>query len=276
MCLAPGLSDDATMSEFDTIRWSFNDETGIGRIVLDRPDALNSLSTRLKQEIVSGFERFKDLDNDAEGIAVRVVMVEGAGDKAFCAGADVTEFGSSNPGVFQMIEALEICEQYGAPVVAKIDGYCFGGGLELALSCDFRIASERSILGQTESDFGSMPGGGGTQRLAQMVGPSRAKELIMMGRRIEASQAETEGIVDYVYPAADLEQEALAFATELADRPPLAVRAIKDVVNHSQETGLTEGRKYEHRATGTLRFTDDFEEGATAFAEDREPEWQGK
>lgn len=265
-----------TDHEFDTITWAFDEDTGIGHMVMDRPDALNALSAALREDIIGGFEAFAALDDDADGVAVRAVILEGAGDRAFSAGADITEFEDANPGVFNPSPLYDIPEEYQAPVIAKIDGFALGGGLELALACDFRIASERSNVGQPEIDIGFIPGGGGTQRLAALVGPARAKEICMTGDHIPAEQAATEGILDSVYPVDALDEEVEAFAEKLASKPPLAIRAVKDVVNMFNETGLREGRRYESRAIDTLRETADHKEGVAAFSEDREPEWQGK
>jgi len=265
-----------TEHSFDAIQWSYDEENGIGRIVLNRPEAMNALSTELKNDIIAGFEAFEDLDDEATGVEVRVVVIEGAGEDAFCAGADINELKEVSPGVFDPSEAIEIAEEYDAPVVAKIDGYCLGGGLELALSCDFRIASERSTVGTPEVDLGIIPGGGGTQRLHAIVGASRAKEICMTGDHIKASQAAEENILDYVYPTEDLDDEVQAFAEKIANKPPLSVRAVKNVINHAQQVGLREGRRYEKRAVDSLRNTEDHAESVQAFSEDREPEWEGK
>jgi enoyl-CoA hydratase/carnithine racemase len=261
---------------FETIQWSFNEATGIGHVVLDRPNTLNSLSMQLKEDLLAGFQAFGALDDESAGVTVRVVVVEGEGEKAFCAGADVTEMSETTPRMFDPSEIYDVCEQFNAPVVAKIDGHCLGGGLEFALSCDFRIASERSTLGQPEVDLGIIPGGGGTQRLVELVGPARTKELCMTGQKIDANQAAADGIVDHVYPAAELDDQVTEFAETLASKPPLSVRAVKDVVTMSQQTGLREGRLYEVRTVNELRHTEDHKESVAAFDEDRDPEWQGK
>lgn len=261
---------------FETINWSYDEETQIGRVTLNRPDSLNALSEQLKDDIAAGFAAFEEIDAENPGVTVRAVIVEGAGDKAFSAGADITEFDQQNPGVFDPSDAWEACEEFGAPVIAKIDGVAFGGGLELALACDFRFASKRSEIGLTEANIGVIPGGGGTQRLAELVGPSRTKELCMTGEHVPAEEAEEDGIVNYVYPAEQLDKEVKEFAESLAEQPPLAIRAVKDVVNMSQEMGLEEGRMYENRACMTLFNTEDQKEGAQAFQEKREPEWTGQ
>lgn len=263
-------------TDFETIQWSYDEETNIGRIVLDRPKAHNALSSQLKRDIIDGFAAFEAIDEDNAGITVRAVIVEGAGEKAFSAGADISEFGDENPAVADQSTIWDVCEDFGAPVVAKIDGFAFGGGLELALSCDFRIASERSKLGLTEVNIGLIPGGGGTQRIAEIVGTSRAKEICMTGEHIPASQAHEEGLVNEVHPAGELEDEVVAFTEEIASNAPLAVRALKDVINYTQESALEEGRRYEYRACMQLFGSADQEEGAAAFMEDREPEWTGE
>lgn len=270
------------MSEqsFETIQWSFDEETGVGSIVLDRPDAQNALSNQMQAEFVAGIEAFEELDAGARqketGVSVRVVTVEGAGEQAFSVGGDINEFDAVHPGVYDAKEAFHIAERFQAPVVAKIDGYCLGGGLELALSCDFRIASERSTVGQPEIDIGLIPGGGGTQRLAELVGPARAKELCMTGEYLTAVEAASDGILTAVHPSENLDDAVTSFVDRLREKPPLAVRAVKDVVNTYQETGLSNGRRYERRVIDTLRPTEDHEEGRRAFLEDREPEWNGR
>lgn len=262
--------------DYETIQWSYDEETGIGNIVLDRPDSLNALSEQLKSDIVDGFRAFEEIDDVQPGVEVRTVVLEGAGDKAFSAGADITEFNERVTGVFNPERIYEIPEQFGAPVIAKIDGHCLGGGLELALACDFRLASERSQFSLPEVNIGLIPGGGGTQRLSQLVGPSRAKELCMTGEHVSATTAKEEGIVNDVFATDELDGQVEAFSERLANQAPLAVRALKDVINMSQETALEEGRMYEYRAILTLFETEDQTEGAEAFAEKREPEWKGR
>ncbi len=261
---------------FETVEWSYDESDGRVEILLNRPDSLNALSTQLRTDIVAAFEACETVDDAADGVGVRVVVVEGAGKKAFCAGADINDFEDASPGQFEPSPIYDVPQEYDVPVIAKIDGYCLGGGLELALACDFRIASERSTLGFPEVDLGIIPGGGGTQRLAALVGPSRAKELTMTGRRLSAEAAFEDGLLTEVVPAADLDAAVDEFAAELIDQAPLAVRSLKDVINQSQEMGLREGRRYEHRVFDVLQETADAKEGREAFGEDRDPEWQGQ
>lgn len=265
---------------FETVEWAFDPSTGVGTLTLDRPDSLNALSKQSHADITAALDRFEELDEEAlvddEGVVVRSVVLEAAGDRAFCVGSDVDDFEDVRPGVFDFTTMYNDLEAFPAPTVAKIDGYCLGGGFELALACDFRIASEQSSFGFPEIDLGIIPGDGGTQRLPPLVGPSRTKELCMTAERVDAEQAETEGMIDYVHPREDLDEAVRNFTDRLAEHPPLAVRTVKDVVNTSLETGLRVGRYYERRAGSALTQTRDHQEGVEAFEEDRDPEWKGK
>lgn len=265
--------------QFETIRCRFDHETGIGRIVIDRPDSLNAMSTRALNEIPTAIETFDQLDREPGGISVCCVVISGTGDKAFSVGVDVDEIGDEQyPFTASLFrEALFSVESFGAPVIAEIDGHCVGGGLELALMCDFRLASEDSELGFPEVELGIFPSGvGTTQRLPLLIGPSRAKELCMTGEFLSGSEAEAEGLINEAYPAEELSDAVDAFAAELAGKPPLALRAMKDTINQSRNVGLRDGIEYEYQAYLPLLYTEDYEEGAAAFAADRDPEWQGK
>lgn len=264
--------------QFETIRCRFDHETGIGRIVLDRPDSLNALSMRTLEELPTAIETFDQLDREGDGVSVRSVVISGAGEEAFCVGVDVEEIGDEQyPFTASSFrEALFSVESFGAPVIAEIDGYCVGGGLELALMCDFRLASEGSELGFPEVDLGIFPSGvGTTQRLPLLVGPSRAKEMCMTGEFLSGSEATAEGLITDAHPADELSNAVDAFAAELAGKPPLALRGIKDTINQSRNVGLRDGIEYEYRAYLPLLNTDDYAEGAAAFSADRNPEWQG-
>lgn len=268
-------------TDFETIDWAFDEETGIGRITLDRPEKLNALSNQLYDEVIDGLEAFKELDDESlyeadEGVAVRAVVFDAAGAKAFSVGADVENFEANRPGVFVLDEMFDVVDAFPAPTIAAVDGYCLGGGLELALACDFRLASEDSEFGSPEVNLGLIPGGGATQRLAIIAGPSRAKELCMTGDRIDAEAALDDGIVDYAFPGDKHDDAVEDFAHRLTDQPPLAVRTVKDEVDTSRNASLRVGRYYERRAGSGLLETDDHEEGVRAFQEDREPEWHGK
>jgi len=264
------------VNQLDTVQWSFDRETGIGSVVLDRPDSLNALSQQLHADIATAFDRLSEFDDESDGVAVRVVVLEGAGEKAFCAGADINEFADISPGEFDPNPTYELVTDYQAPVIAKIDGYCLGGGLELALACDFRIASDRSSAGFPEIDLGLLPGANGVPRAVSQMGPSQAKELIMTGEHLSAEDAADAGLFDSVHPTDEFDEEVESFAETIANKPPLAIRAVKDAVNTSLGLDPEDGHKYAHRAFLMLQETEDHEEGAAAFSEDREPEWKGR
>lgn len=260
---------------FQHIAWQFNESTGIGHITIDRPDALNALAAKTRAELTEAFRTFEHLDDESDGIAVRAVILSGAGERAFSVGADTTEFGDG-PGKLAPIRLYETIEGYGAPVIAQIDGYCLGGGLELALTCDFRLASERSELGQPEIDVGLCPAAGATQRLPTLVGPDRAKEICMTGERLSGVQADAEGLVTAVHPTDGLEAKTQAFAERLAGKPPLGVRAIKHTTNHAGDVGVHDGIEYEWAQFYRLMETADHREAVAAREEERSPEWQGR
>ena len=271
-----------TDPEYETINWEFDDATGIGRITLDRPASMNAFDAQMQHELIRGIERFEELDSRERGVAVRTVVLTGTGDRAFSSGLDVAEMQDVEeysekkriPDRFH--EMAESIESFEPPIVAEVDGICLGGGLEVALACDFRFVSERSTFGQPEVDFGVLPGGGGAQRLSMIVGVSRAKELCMTGERIEAEQAESEGIVDYVYPSETLEREVQQFVETLSRKPPLALRSIKEAADRTREVGYQEALKYGSRAWLSLAQTDDYRKAVDAFGTDSHPEWEGR
>ena len=264
---------------FETIQCRYDHETGIGRVVLDRPDSLNAMTERTLTELTETVGIFERLDREGDGVSVRAVVLSGAGEDAFSVGVDVDDIGEEQypftATTFR--EALFTVEEYGAPIIAAIDGYCVGGGMELALMCDFRIASERSELGFPEVDLGIFPSAvGTTQRLPRLVGPSRAKELCMTGEFLSGTEAAVDGLVNHAHPADDLDAAVDAFAEQLASKAPLAVRGIKDTVDRASSMGLEQGIDYEYQAYLPLLHTEDYAEGMAAFQEDREPTWKGR
>jgi enoyl-CoA hydratase/carnithine racemase len=263
--------------ELDTVVVAFDEADGIGTLTLNRPDSLNAMNGHMRDDIEAGLDMLAEHDADAEGVAVRAVVIEGTGEKAFCAGADITGFSDASPAAFDAHGMRDSVSEFPAPVVAKIQGYCLGGGLELALACDFRIATESSRLGFPEVDLGLLPGAGGVQYVSRLAGPAFAKELAMTGEHISGERAAEEGIVNHVHGDEEFEDEVGEFVGTLAAKPPLAIRAIKDSGNVSVESDLREGRKYDNRVFATLLETTDHEEGARAFAEDDyDPEFVGK
>jgi len=204
-------------------------------------------------------------------------VIRGAGERAFCAGADITEFQAGKPYEFAELGAFFTAPaEFPKPVIAAIDGYCLGGGMELALACDFRVLSARSELGQPEINLGLIPGGGGTQRLARLVGTSKAKELCMFGDRIPADEAHRLGLANRVFSGADFAAEVKAYAETLAARAPVAVRMTKRVIDLGADAPLDTGLLLEREAFGLLFSTEDMDEGVTAFLSKRKPEFKGK
>jgi enoyl-CoA hydratase/carnithine racemase len=230
------------------------------------------------------------LDELAEALAalgatsagdVRVVVVTGRGDRAFCAGSHVGEFeaqrGSAGRGRLELEERVSrTLADLPMPTIAAIEGDALGGGLELALSCDLRIASARARLGLPEVRLAVIPGGGGSQRLPRVVGPARAKELILTGRIIGAEEAERIGLVNEVAPAGEARARADALADEIATRGPLAVREAKRLIDAAMDLDLDDGLAAELDASERIFATDDMLEGATAFFAKRDPEYRGR
>jgi enoyl-CoA hydratase/3-hydroxyacyl-CoA dehydrogenase len=249
-------------------------EKPIAWIILNRPERLNAINPKMLEELS------RTLDELEEDPDIRVVIVKGSG-RAFSAGADVTAFAGINPilavKASRKFQELTLKMQfYTKPVIAAIHGYALGGGLELALSADFRIASEDAMLGQPEINLGFIPGAGATQRLARIVGPARAKELIMTGDLIPAVEAYKMGLVNKVVKPEALDGEARSLAMKLADKPPLALMAAKLAVDMGLEAGLWPGLAMESQLFGILFSTEDVIEGVTAFLEKRRPKFKGR
>ncbi len=249
-------------------------EKPIAWIILNRPDKLNAINDKLLKELSETLDEL-ELNDD-----IRVVVITGAG-RAFSAGADVSSFMGITPikaaifsRKFQEVN-LKI-EYYTKPVIAALNGYTLGGGLEIAMSADFRIASETAVLGQPEIKLGIIPGAGGTQRLARLVGPSKAKELIFTGDYIPASEAQKIGLVDKVVPPERLEDEVRSFALKLAEMPPLAVMMAKYAINYGLQTNIWTGLAFEASNFGILFSTEDMAEGVAAFFEKRKPKFKGR
>jgi len=243
-------------------------------VVLNRPEKLNAISVEVLRELS------RALDELEEDERVRVVVLTGEG-RAFSAGADVQSFIGVTP-VKAMIysrkfqEVLFKIEYYTKPVIAALNGFTLGGGLELAMAADFRIASETAVLGQPEINLGFIPGAGGTQRLPRLVGRSRAKELIYTGDMVPAAEAAKIGLVDRVVPPERLEQEVRQFAMKLAEKPPLALMAAKYAVQIGMESPIWAGMALESSLFGLLFSTDDVAEGVAAFFEKRKPRFKGR
>jgi len=243
---------------------------GIATITLDVPGKLNRVSMPARDQLSTVFA---ELDADD---AVRLVVLTGAGG-AFTAGGDIAGFLEHSPwAVSQLARNVAAPERCSKPVIARLEGYVFGVGLELALACDFRIAADDVQLGLPEVTIGMIPGSGGTQRLARLVGLGRAKDIVMRGRRVSADEALALGLVGDVVPAAELDAAVSSLAEELSGHSPLALAMAKRVLNTAYEGPLHVGLELEGLAYGLLRQTHDFREGVEAFVEKRKPEFTGE
>ncbi len=247
----------------------------LGWIMLNRPHRLNMMTQELVGELVSAA---KSLEADA---SIRVVVIRGEGDRAFSAGADLTSFDSSSPSkIFDFargwFEAFTVMERLNKPVIAAINGLALGGGCELALACDFRLASEDALMGLTETRLGILPGAGGTQRLTRIVGLARAKEMVFFAQRLTADEALKIGLANRVFKKADFDAEVTAFATKLAKQPPLSLKFAKQALVLSTQVPIDLGQLFEASAFGLLLSSQDASEGISAMLEKREPEFKGE
>jgi enoyl-CoA hydratase/3-hydroxyacyl-CoA dehydrogenase len=258
--------------EYKAIKIEIEKEARIGWLILNRPGRLNAINNDTRLELPRALQEL------TEHPEVRVIVIRGAGDRAFSVGADITEFG----GEIRPHLVVELGEFFGAPqrclkpVIAAMDGFCLGGGLELALACDFRIATQRCELGQPEIHLGLIPGGGGTQRLTRLIGLAKAKELVMLGERISAKSALELGLIDRLVQNDTFESDVRAFAEKLAAGPPVAIRLAKQIMNAGIDAPLEAALLMEREAFGILFATEDMMEGVNSFLVKRKPQFQGK
>ena len=248
---------------------------GIATITLNRPEALNAFSKEVVSEVLQALE---DIRSDE---SVRVVILTGAGEKAFSAGADIKAMIGMNASKARELSLMgeKLClalENLEKPVIAALNGYALGGGLEVAMSCDLRIASENSRMGQTEINIGLIPGWGGTQRLTRLVGRTKAKEMVFTGKMIDARTAEQLGIVNMVVPADKFREAVRQFALELALKAPVAIKVAKALIDKGAEIGLDSALALEREGFGVVASTEDLQEGVNAFTEKRKPVFKGK
>jgi len=250
-------------------------ESGVAVLTIQRPLRLNALDASTLDEIRQAFLDFQQDET------VRCVIVTGGGEKAFVAGADISELARNTPDearrralhgqhVFDQIERL------GKPVIAAVNGFALGGGCELAMACTLRLAADTARFGQPEINLGLIPGFAGTQRLARLIGKTKAMELVLTGSTITAAEALALGLVNRVVPAADLMTDAQALAATLASKPPMALRYAMEAINSGLEMPFADACQLEAALFGMVAATDDMKEGTRAFLEKRSPKFKGR
>lgn len=244
----------------------------VGLITLNRPKAMNALNTRVLEELTGAAEAF---DADA---GVGAIVITGS-ERAFAAGADIKEMqpkGYVDAFMENYFADWERLTRVRKPVIAAVAGYALGGGCELAMTCDFILAADNAKFGQPEITLGIMPGMGGSQRLARFIGKSKAMEMCLTGRMMEAEEAERCGLVSRIVPAGELLEEALSVAEKIAELSMPAVIMAKEAVNRAYETPLSEGLRFERRVFHSMFALDDQKEGMAAFAEKRSPQFRNR
>ncbi len=256
----------------DTVKVEMMDRLAI--VTINRPEALNALSSKVVMELTMVFEHLAGAQD------VGAIILTGAGDKAFVAGADIKEMVSKTGLEMQRFSELgrrlgDVMAGCNKPIIAAINGYALGGGCELAMACDIRIASDRARIGQAEINIGIIPGFGGSQRLPRLVGPGWAAEMIFTGDWIDAATAERIGLVNRVVPHDKLMDEAKALANKILAKSPAAIALAKACLRAAQEMSLSSGLAYETAAFGVVGATHDKVEGMNAFIEKRKPAWTG-
>ena len=258
--------------ELETILYEKQD--AVATITLNRPEKRNAVNLRMRDEMIRALE---DAGTDGQ---VRALIITG-GTEVFCAGADLkspptpTTFGDKiSPK--RTYSYYYLIEDMGKPVIAAIAGYCLGGGLELACTCDIRIAAENALLGDAHSRIGVMGGGGSTQRIPRIVGIAKAKELIFSGEPIDAREAEKIGLVNKVVPTEALLDEARNLATMYSQRPPLVLKLAKYAIDSGMQMPLSQGLDFEARCAALIGYTEDYQEGVKAFLEKRKPDFRGR
>jgi len=250
-------------------------ESGVAILTIQRPQRLNALDAKTLDELR---QAALDLQQDD---SIRCVIVTGSGEKAFVAGADIHELAHDTPEharqrALRGQQTFDLIEQLGKPVIAAVNGLALGGGCELAMACTLRLAADTARFGQPEINLGLIPGFAGTQRLARLVGKTKAMEMILTGAPVTAQEALAMGLVNRVVPAAELMNQALAVARDLAGKPSIAMRYALQAINGGLEMPFAEACQLEAALFGIVTTSEDMREGTTAFLEKRKPEFKGK
>jgi enoyl-CoA hydratase len=260
------------MSNYETILVEKHGSVAI--LTINRPDKLNALGSKVHAESVQTLEILRKDDE------VRVLIITGSGEKSFIAGADISEFKGQTPhtqrNTFYEKTLFNSLDAFPKPVIAMINGFCLGGGCEVALACDIRIASEKARFGQPEINLGIIPGGGGTQRLTKLVGEGKSMEMILTGDMIDANTALNIGLVNHVYSSEELEAKTLEMANKIAEKSPIALQLAKEAVKLASKSNLDEGLRREVDLFAICFSTEDKKEGVAAFLEKRKPVFKGK
>jgi enoyl-CoA hydratase len=260
------------MASYETLLLERRDRVAL--LTINRPEKLNALNIQTRREGAAALEELQADD------AVRVVVITGAGEKSFVAGADIAEFEGrtalTQRDVMTGRSLFTAFDAFTKPVVAMINGFCLGGGCELAMACDLRIASDRARFGQPEINLGIIPGGGGTQRLTHLVGESKAMEMILTGEMIDAQTALQIGLVNRVVPHEELSQKTLELAEKMAEKSPVALRMAKEAVKTAARSTLDEGLRREIDLFALCFSSKDKDEGVRAFLEKRKPDFKGE
>jgi enoyl-CoA hydratase len=243
-------------------------------LTINRPDKLNALNNKVHSEGVAALDELRADES------VRVLVITGAGEKSFVAGADISEFEGQTPvtqrDAFHERSLFNSIDSFPKPVIAMVKGFCLGGGNELAMACDLRLCSENARFAQPEINLGIICGGGGTQRLTNLVGESKAMEIILTGDMIDAATAERIGLVNHVYPAAELEEKTMELANKIAEKAPIALQLSKEAVKFASRSNLDEGLRREVDLFAICFSTEDKQEGVSAFLEKRKPVFKGR
>ena len=246
----------------------------VAMVTINRPEKRNALNIQTRAEGAAVLDELRADDS------VRAVILTGAGDKAFIAGADIAEFAERT--AIQQREVMldrslfNAIDGFPKPIIAMVNGYCLGGGCEVALACDLRIASDKASFGQPEINLGIIPGGGGTQRLTRLVGEGKSMEMILTGEIIDAQTALAIGLVNHVAPADQLEAKTMEIANRIAEKSPIALRLAKEAVKLASRSNLDEGLRREVDLFALVFSSEDKDEGVKAFLEKRKPEFKGR